>query len=160
MYFSGYIVYIVSEKHMEITYDFCCAMCCPSLAIKIWLFEKHQSQLHLVQITLFSTHSQLTQERKQSTTMASGRTLKLNSGYTMPVVGLGTWVCWKSGSNYSEIEWWANVYSNPRKTKSNTLLLRLWSADIVISMLPLCTAMKPRLEKESRHLEFLVKISL
>jgi hypothetical protein len=28
----------------------------------------------------------------QSTTMASGRTLKLNSGYTMPVLGLGTWV--------------------------------------------------------------------
>lgn len=24
--------------------------------------------------------------------MASGRTLKLNSGYTMPVIGLGTWV--------------------------------------------------------------------
>jgi hypothetical protein len=50
--------------------------------------------------------------------------------------------------------------SNPRKMKFSTLLLRLYNADIVISMLLPCTAMKLKLEKESRHREFLVKRSL
>lgn len=57
--------------------------------------------------------------------MASRRTLKLNSGYTMPVVGLGTWVRWKSGSNYFETEWGPNF---PQQSKKNEVQHAVTSA--------------------------------
>lgn len=72
--------------------------------------------------------------------MSLGRTFKLNSGYEIPAIGLGTWVS-ASGVMYGMLvdETGAKFYSSPNLTRSRTPSTSLFDWDTDTSMRLLAT---------------------
>lgn len=81
--------------------------------------------------------------------MSLGRTYKLNSGYEIPAVGLGTWVrCFQLTSYCATNSFMRNSFPNP--TKSRRQLNTLCAVVIVTLMLQHATKMRMRSEMAGR----------
>ena len=81
--------------------------------------------------------------------MSLGRTYKLNTGYEMPAVGLGTWVrCFQVSSNFGTNSLMRNSFPSP--TRSRRQLSTLCAVVTVTLMLQHATKMRMRSEMAGR----------